>query len=136
MRLIFTDQGGDRINNWLGLNWSHVLIHLNETIYEATWPRVKCGDAEGYKYKHTRKLILELNYEPWRVKKMVEFAESQVGRNYSFLGYFFPRFYNKTRGVYCSQYVCQVLRAGGVAIPIGSGHSPDKLLKAMKVYDA
>jgi hypothetical protein len=134
MKLIFTDQGGDRINNWLDLNWSHVLIQLDNTIYEATWPHVKCGPAATYKYKHTHELILVFNYMPWRIKKMVEFAESKIGTRYNFWGYFFPRWYNKTRGVYCSQYVCQILRAGEINIPIGSGYSPDKLLKAMKVY--
>jgi hypothetical protein len=136
MKLIFTDQGGDRINNWLGLNWSHVLIQLNGTIYEATWPRVKTGPAIGYKYNHTRQYILELNYPHWRTKAMIEFAESKIGTRYNFWGYFFPYFYNKTKGIYCSQYACQILRAGGINIPIGAGYTPDKLLKAMKVYNA
>ena len=40
--IILTDQGGDIINNALGLTWSHVLIYLdNDWIYEATWPRVR-----------------------------------------------------------------------------------------------
>jgi len=136
--IILTDQGGDIINNALGLTWSHVLIYLdNDWIYEATWPRVRKTHPWSGKAlaKATKIEHFELFVTAQQWKGMIEYAESQLGKRYNFWGYFFPRWYNRTNGVYCSQFVCQVLRAGGLNIPIGAGYSPDKLLKTLKVCD-
>jgi len=136
--VILTDQGGDIINDALELTWSHALIYLdNDWIYEATWPWVRKtnpwdGRALG---KATKVEHFELFVTEQQQQDMIKYAESQLGKLYNFWGYFFPKFYNKTYGVYCSQYVCQVLRAGDINIPIGAGYSPDKLLKTLRVYN-
>lgn len=129
--LIFTDVATEFLNTVLDERWLHVLIFLRGSYYEATWPRVRKID----RYHYRRRLIVRGTYTEAQVDKMVEFAESKLGLRYNFWGYFFPRWYNKTHGVYCSQYACQVLRAGDVPIPIGAGYSPDKLLKASVVYN-
>jgi hypothetical protein len=129
--VVFTDVGGDIINNVLDEYWLHVLIELEPGLfYEATPPYVK----KGAEYRARRELKRSFIIEDKQHAAMVKFAESKLGVRYNFLGYFFPRWYNKTRGIYCSQFVCQVLRAGEFDIPIGAGYSPDKLLKALKVY--
>lgn len=131
INIVFTDVGGDIVNQIIGENWTHVLIELTPGLYyEATWPVVK----KGNKYPARRELRLTLLVTSDRRDKMLAYAESKLGTRYNFWGYFFPRWYNKTKGIYCSQYACQVLRAGDVNIPIGAGYSPDKLLKAIRVY--
>ena len=131
INVVFTDVGGDIINNVLGEHWLHVLVELEPGLfYEATWPRVKKGPT----YRAKRQVKFPLRVSTLRHEKMVASAESKLGLRYNFWGYFFPRFYNKTHGIYCSQYACQILRAGDFPIPIGAGYSPDKLLKALKVY--
>jgi hypothetical protein len=132
INVVFTDIGGDVINRVLGEKWLHVLVELEPGLfYEATWPRVKKGPT----YRARKELKLPYRMTDKAHARMVEFAESKLGLRYSFFGYFFPQFYNKTKGIYCSQFACMVLREGGFPIPIGVGYSPDKLLKALRVYD-
>lgn len=130
--LIFTDQGGDLVNKALGLKWTHVLIHFNGWLYEATWPRVRrtCLEERALK-KATAMEFFYGDYSKAQLSQMETYAWLKLGTPYSFWGYFFPKLYTRTHGVYCSQYACEVLRAGGVNIPIGAGWSPDKLLKTM-----
>jgi len=131
IRVIFTDIGGRVLNRVLGENWLHVLVELKPGVfYEATWPVVKKGPT----YRARRKHIVTLLVAETQWRGMMHYAESQMGRRYMCRGYFFPKWFGKTRGIYCSQYACNVLRAGGVPIPVGAGYSPDKLLKALKVY--
>lgn len=129
--VVFTDQMGPIVNNALDLKWTHVLIRFSAgPYYEATWPRVRT--AESFKSVDHDVFMF---YVPDEVHdKAREYAESMLGHRYSFWGYFFPRLYGKTYGIYCSQYVCEALRAGGVPLPKGAGWSPDKLLKALKTY--
>lgn len=129
--VVFTDQGGPVVNKVLGLTYTHALVTFDGVnYYEATWPRVTIST----KYKRVSECRFSFHAPTYSVIKMKEYAESQLGRKYSFWGYFFPSLYSKTRGIYCSQYVCDVLRAGDVPIPKGAGWSPDKLLKALKTY--
>ena len=129
--VVFTDIGGDVINRVLDEHWLHVLVELSPGLYyEATWPRVKKGPT----YRARREFRVSVPIPDEGYHRMIKYAESMLGTRYSFFGYFFPRWYNKHKGIYCSQYACKVLRAGGVPIPIGAGYSPDKLLKALRVY--
>lgn len=125
--LIFTDIGGRVLNNVLDLNWLHVLIALDGTHYEATWPVVKRSCC----YKWRRRVIVP---PPWPLDEaaMKKFADSQLGRKYSFRGYFVPRLYGKTKGIYCSQFACYTLIAGGAPIRKIDGYSPDTLLRAVR----
>jgi len=131
--LIFTDQGGNLVNNTLGLKWTHVLIYFNGWLYEATWPRVRRTSLKsGTALKKATKLeFFFWDYTDEQRVRMELHALSRIGTPYSFWGYFFPKLYTKTYGIYCSQYACEILRAGGLNIPIGAGWSPDKLLKQM-----
>jgi hypothetical protein len=129
--VVFTDQGGPIVNTALELRYTHVLITFDGVqYYEATWPKV-CISS---KYKHTSECRLTFQAPTISVDMMEAYARSQLGRKYSFWGYFFPSIYGRTRGIYCSQYVCDVLRAGEIPIPKGAGWSPDKLLKTLKIY--
>lgn len=130
INIVFTDQGGPLINRVLGLKWTHVLVKFGDRYYEATWPRVKRSDSFNSVAFHVETVkVSDSMYDRAEL-----YAWSQIGRRYNFWGYFFPRWYGKTRGVYCSQFVCEVLRRAGVPLPPGAGWSPDKLLKALKVY--
>jgi hypothetical protein len=131
--VVFTDEGGPVINKTLGLTFTHALIRFGDdkNYYEATWP-VVCKSA-NYKYTARFLYVFDAPYDD--VLNMQRYADSQLGRRYSFWGYFFPSLYGKTRGIYCSQYVCDVLRAGNIPIPKGAGWSPDKLLKALRTYN-
>jgi len=124
----FTDQGGPIINDALDLEWTHVGIKIDGVYYEATWPRVKRSEA----LPHNKKRDIVLWAPTDRVDTMKEYAESVIGTQYSAVGYFVPRLYGKTRGIYCSQYAEYMLRAGGFDIPKGSGRDPDILLKAVE----
>jgi hypothetical protein len=132
--LLFTDSGGQVLNRTLSLNYMHVLIWLNDIWYEATWPVVRKTNKDR---RTNRWLFREpiATYTPAQLRGMLQYAESMLGTPYMCQGYFFPNRYGKTRGVYCSEFACKVLRAGGVGIPAGAGYTPDKLLKTMKVYD-
>lgn len=125
--LIFTDIGGQVLNKALDLKWLHVLVWLDDVYYEATWPRVK----RSTEYRWRRRLIVEPPFG-LDVEAMKKYADSQLGRQYSFRGYFVPHLYGKTRGIYCSQYASYVLIAGGAPIKKRDGYSPDTLLRAIQ----
>lgn len=126
--LIFTEQAGPVVNGITGLEWTHVLIYFNGLYYEATFPKVK----KGTKYRWRKRLILQPQRE-WNFDKMLEYSKSQLGRLYQCIGFFHPGKYGKTKGIYCSEYVCYALRAGGVPIHKIAGHSPDVLLESLKL---
>ena len=130
IEVVFTDQGGPFINNTLDLTWTHALILLDGLYYEATWPRVK----KSPQFKCVQSYTYGVGVPDRCYDDMLKYAESKLGTRYNFWGYFFPRWYGKTRGVYCSQFVCDVLRAGWIPLPKGAGWSPDKLLKALEAY--
>jgi hypothetical protein len=134
VEVVFTDQGGELINEVLGLTWTHALIRFpgEARYYEATWPRVCRSKAlKGHSHKV---FILEANAA--EVAKMKAYADSRLGVRYNFWGYFFPVLYGQTRGVYCSQYVNNILRAGGVPLRFGDGYDPDCLLDALRgIYE-
>lgn len=125
--ITFTDQWGPVINRVLDLKWTHVLIWLNGVYYEATFPRVCKSKAwKG----HTCLCVDPL--PGLDLDAMLDYANSQLGRIYQFRGFFNPKTYGKTRGIYCSQYVEYILRAGGADIPHMAGYSPDRLLKEIR----
>lgn len=124
----FTDQGGPIINDALDLKWTHVGVKLNGIYYEATWPRVTTSQS----LKH-RKLQHHVLWLPTPIiTSMEEYAKSLLGTRYSALGYFIPNLYGKTVGIYCSQYACYILRAGGIEVSEDDGRDPDRLLAALE----
>lgn len=128
--LIYSSLPGPLDNRLSGLEWTHVVIKLRGLYYEAAPPRVRrtCRlDAPC----RLVKAPLE-PYSEQQIDKMLEYAISQLGRKYQWTGFFLPHRYGKTRGIYCSEYACNILRAGGVAIPFLAGYSPDTLLAAME----
>lgn len=134
VRVVFTDQGGELINKALGLTWTHALIQFDGDAfyYEATWPRVcRSKDLKGHSHK-----VFTLKATTAEVAKMKAYAKERIGVPYNFWGYFFPVFYGQTRGIYCSQYVNDILRAGGVPLTFGAGHCPDSLLEQLgEIYE-
>lgn len=124
----FTDQGGPIINEALDLKWTHVGVKFGDVYYEATWPRV----TTSKELKHTKQIHRELQLPPAVIAKMEEFAKSLLGTPYSAVGYFMPKRYGKTKGIYCSQYACYVLRAGGINVSVDDGRDPDRLLAALE----
>lgn len=124
--IVFTDQDGPIANEVLGLRWTHVLIQFgNGLYYEATWPKVCTSKG----FKHTDHIRVKLVVSEQSYRAMQKYANKRLGVRYNFLGYFFPNLYGRTKGVYCSQFVCNVLRAGGIQIPKLAGYSPDTLLQ-------
>lgn len=127
--LIFTNIVGPRLQNMVDLEWTHVLISLRCRVYEATWPRVRCTcDIPAQSFL----LNPKSPYTESQIDKMVQYAVSQIGRPYNWRGFFQPCYYGKTYDIYCSQYACNILRAGEVPIPYCAGYSPDTLLAAMR----
>ena len=118
------------VNKVTGLYWSHVMIYLDGYFYEATPPVVrKISNMPHVK----RSLVVEPKqpYTNEQIARMLAYAEANLGRPYRVRGYLFPRRYGKTRGIYCSQFACDALRAGGVALDFRAGYSPDTLYEAM-----
>lgn len=129
VEVVFTDQGGPIVNQRLGLKWTHALIRFegDAFYYEATWPRVRRSPA----FKSVDSYVFTLEASEAEVAKMKAYADSRLGLKYNFWGYFFPSLYGRTRGVYCSQYVNNILRAGGVPLTFWAGYDPDRLLAAL-----
>jgi hypothetical protein len=128
--LIYSTLPGPLDNRLSGLQWTHVVIGLRDYYYEAAPPRVRFKmylDAPCHLVK-----VPVIQYSEEQIDKMVEYAKSQLGRKYQWTGFFIPKCYGKTRGIYCSEYACNILRAGGVQIPFRAGYSPDTLLAAME----
>ena len=128
--LIYSTLPGQLDNRLSGLEWTHVGIKLRGLYYQAAPPRVKRSVQIDAPCR-----LVKAPLEPYsddQIAKMVEYAVSQLGREYQWTGFFLPNRYGKTKGIYCSEYVCNTLRAGGVRIPFWAGHSPDSLLAAME----
>lgn len=127
--LIYTNFVGPCLRRTVDLEWTHVLIGLRGFIYEAAPPRVKRS------HNLPRRVLLQppkVPYTEEQINLMVQYAMSQLGRKYQWTGFFCPRYYGRTRGVYCSQYACNILRAGKVPIAYCAGYSPDTLKAAME----
>ncbi|GMU26198.1 MAG: hypothetical protein AMXMBFR16_11030 [Candidatus Uhrbacteria bacterium] len=127
--LIFTDSGGPLINEWLDLRWTHVLVWLAGVYYEATPPRVR----RSKRFKANSYTTLSPSFSPAQVDQMVQYANSQLGRPYSFRGYFYPEVYGKTRGIYCSEYAGAIMQAGSLPIPYSAGYDPDRLYDSVRI---
>lgn len=129
VRVVFTDKGGPVVNRALGLTWTHALVQFegDAFYYEATWPRVRRSPA----FHAVASYVFTLEASASEVAAMKAYARSRLGVPYNFRGYFWPRWYGRTRGVYCSQYVNNILRAGDVPLAYCAGHSPDSLLAAL-----
>ncbi len=133
--LVFTDVGGKLVNNVTKLKYTHVLIWLRGLYYEATPPRVrKTSKVENLGPAPIKLLDVvepDPQYTDDQIERMFRFAERNLGRRYVLMGYFFPKLYGRTRGVYCSEFACDVLLAGGVDISKRSGYTPDLLYEAV-----
>jgi hypothetical protein len=125
--LIFTDQGSDFVNRITNLKWTHVLIWLDEFCYEATPPVVR--KTKKWPPKGHTVLVVEPEpeYTPQQIALMRGYADSMLGTPYRLRGYLFPSMFGKTRGIYCSEFACDALRAGKVLISQKSGYTPDLL---------
>ena len=123
---VFTDQGGDLVNELTKLVYTHVCIYLDDAWYQATWPRV----TRSREYKSTKETFISpqvgLHYPD-----MLRVANENLGRRYSAQGFFHPDKYNQTKGIYCSQYVAMILVAGGARVTLEAGRDPDKLFFAL-----
>lgn len=124
----FTDQGGPIINEALNLKWTHVGVKLGGVYYEATWPKVRVS----LYLKHVKLCHRVVYVPPPIIQTMKEYAESLLGTPYDATGYFIPGLYGKTKGIYCSQFACYVLRAGGINVSEDDGRDPDRLLAALE----
>lgn len=129
--LIFTDQGRDFVNRLTDLKWTHVLIWLNGQCYEATPPVVRKTTKWPPKGHTILVVEPEPEYTQQQIALMRAYAEATLGTPYRLRGYLFPRFFGKTRGVYCSEFACDALRAGHVPISQKSGYTPDLLYEAI-----
>jgi len=129
--LIFTDQGGDFVNRVTRLTWTHALIYLNGYYYEATPPVVR--KTTKWPPKGHTVLVVEpdIDYTSQQLQLMRSYAEKMLGTPYRLRGYLFPSIFGKTRGVYCSEFACNTLRAGGVPLDYKSGYTPDLLYEAI-----
>lgn len=128
--VIFTDQDGPLVNRTLKLKYTHVLVDFDGMYYEATVPRVRKTTQEQPKNVHTV-TRLEVYVDEADYAKMLEYAESQLGRIYMCRGFFFPKVYGKTEGIYCSEYACYILMAGRYLSNKRAGYSPDTLFTAI-----
>jgi hypothetical protein len=126
--VIFNDIRGRTVNNITNLVWTHVLVQVGTAIYEATWPVVR----KSYVIPEAKAMeVLEFEVGPSQASNMITFGEKSLGQRYMLRGYLFPSRFGKTRGVYCSEFACDMLRAGGFKLKPKDGYTPDTLLKAL-----
>jgi len=125
--VLFIDRGGDLANNVLKLEYTHVLIRLDDAWYQATFPRVT--RTRDYK-AHTEVLFLKPQVG-LRYPDMLRVANENLGRLYSVEGFVNPDKYGQTKGIYSSQYVAMILVAGGARVTLEAGRDPDKLFYAL-----
>jgi hypothetical protein len=131
--LIFTDVGTQFVNNVTKLKWTHVVIYLNKVFYEATWPVVR----KQTRWPKARAWVLvepDNGYAEMQLRWMSQFAEKSLGRRYQLYGYTHPKYFGKTKGTYCSEFVCDTLIEGHVELKKIDGYTPDALYQAITGY--
>jgi len=122
-----------------GSSISHTAIILYEggkpIVFEATWPRVKRTPLDEYIKQlehHKRKrpgfnwVILQpkQKYTDTELESMKRYARSQLGRPYMLRGWWKGR---EVRGIFCSQYVGNVLEKSGRIISANYKETPISL---------
>ncbi|OGN96975.1 MAG: hypothetical protein A2Z77_00565 [Chloroflexi bacterium RBG_13_51_36] len=128
MHLIFNDIRGNFVNRVTNLTWTHVLVWLNGYYYEATFPKVRKTKA-WQPCKNWIKITPQVT--KGQIELMTKYADKMLGTPYELRGYIFPSLYGKTRGVYCSEFACYILMAGGLPLKPRDGYTPDSLLRAI-----
>jgi uncharacterized protein YycO len=124
--VVLSKTDGLILNALTGLHWTHAAIVLDDTVYEAAWPRVRKVPLSAIKRRHVM-IPPSTPLTRQQIAAMVRYAEGSLGRRYMLRGWLFPRNYGRTRGVYCSEFAARVLIAGGAHISLRSGYTPDVL---------
>lgn len=115
------------------MSHSHVGIVIDGQVYEADWPRVKCGPPESH-YKRHATYEFYTPTQPYSVHEvagMRNHARSQLGRPYGVARWLVPGTRFGRGGIYCSEYVRDVLNASGRwRLNGGDGYNPGRLRSA------
>lgn len=121
-----------------GSTLTHVAIILDNIVYEAAPPRVHKLQFSAYE-KHLDKLaasqfiqrrnfswfVLQprLEYSVTELANMKAYAESQLGRPYRLRGWWS----DDIRGIFCSQYVGNIVERSGLIRSLDTRESPVSL---------
>jgi hypothetical protein len=131
------------ISQQTGSLLTHVAIVFDDIVYEATPPRVrKLGLNEYIKHlEHLKTLGFWrrrnfswftmspiVAYNPSELDAMRQYAESQLGRPYRLRGWWS----NDQRGIFCSQYVGNVIEKSGRIVSANNRESPGSLHQKLR----
>ena len=110
--------------------YTHTAIVLPDAqgrqwVYEQDWPRAKKVPLSKYGKRRTINDVYSLPLSGSQVAAMRSHAESRLGEPYRLRAYFRPG--ARSNGTWCSNYVGQVLNAGGYNISRQGMHEPENL---------
>ena len=96
--------------------WSHCAVAFGDTVYESRFGGVRTTPIDEFK-KRGKYLVVDVPLPD--EAKAEEFAIAQLGKGYDYLGilgFWFNRDFHKTDKWYCSEYVVEIARAGGLKL--------------------
>lgn len=123
--------------NWLsqrcGTHWTHVAIVFDQMVYEGDWPRSKSTPLRYYGKRNWEIQIVKpsRNLTVHEKHGMKSWCMQNMNRRYGLKQFWNPRAKPDGR-IYCSQFVYLALNAGGLQLPAGAWHTPDKILAAAR----
>jgi hypothetical protein len=131
------------ISNNTGSLLTHVAIVFDDIVYEATPPKVRKLKLSSYQ-THLQQLSRSgfwqrrnfswfnmqpiVAYTTSELEAMLAYAESQLGRPYRLRGWWS----NDLRGIFCSQYVGNVIEKSGRIRSLDNRESPGSLHKKLR----
>jgi hypothetical protein len=106
--ILFTENGSVVVANRTNSSLTHTAIVLDNYVYEARIPKVNKVPLAKYLKSKYKILITKPKklYSKEELKRMKDFAESQLGREYSVRS--FVKGYPK-KSLHCSEYVSEIL---------------------------
>lgn len=107
--ILFTENGSVVVANRTNSSLTHAAIVLDNYVYEARIPKVNKIPLEKYLKSSKYKIIIAKPRTPYsreELKIMKDFAESQLGREYSVRS--FTKGY-PSKSLHCSEYVSEIL---------------------------
>jgi hypothetical protein len=131
------------ISKQTGSSLTHVAIVLDDWVFEAIPPHVRKMRLLDY-YAHLEewgqhKFIEQRNFSWFMIKPRKEFsvpalavmkiyAQSQLGRRYMLRGWWQQQ---ETRGIFCSQYIGNIIAQSGLISSASYHESPGSLYKKL-----
>ena len=110
--IIFKENGSIIVKNITHSSLTHTAIVFGEYVYESKFPRVRKTTIKEYLTNNKNIIIISPKrpYSKSEIKKMRDFAESQLDKNYSVKSYTrnVP-----VKGMHCSEYVSEILIKSG-----------------------